>query len=181
MTWLVRLARVGAAALMILFRGTGEAAAQRTLERSGFFIGLGLGYGSLDLTCDGCDFDRQSGLSGYLRLGGAVSDRVLLGVESNGWYKSEDGVGVTAGTLTGSVYVYPSSEADLFVRGGVGIASLDSEDINADTGFGWSVGLGYDIPIGRKTALTPYANWFVGHFDGGGTNTLQVGLGVNWY
>lgn len=172
--------RAGAAIFALLLVGR-EAAAQRTLERSGFFIGVGLGYGSLDLTCDGCDFDRQSGLSGYLRLGGAITDRVLLGVESNGWYKSDDGVGVTAGTVTGTVYLYPSSEADFFVRGGAGLATLDSEDINADTDFGWSVGLGYDIPIGRKTALTPYANWFTGHFDGGGTNTLQVGLGVNWY
>ena len=53
MTWLVQLARVGAAALIILLGETGEAAAQRALERSGFFIGLGLGYGSLDLTCGG--------------------------------------------------------------------------------------------------------------------------------
>jgi hypothetical protein len=172
--------RAGAAifALLLVSR---EAAAQRTLERSGFFIGVGLGYGSLDLTCDGCDFDRQSGLSGYLRVGGAITDRVLLGVESNGWYKSDEGVGVTASTVTGTVYLYPSSEADFFVRGGAGLATLDSEDINADTSFGWSVGLGYDIPIGRTAALTPYANWFTGHFDGGGTNTLQVGLGVNWY
>jgi hypothetical protein len=47
----------------------------RPQTREGFWIGGGLGYGSLgieDLT------DREDGLSGNLTLGGTVSPRFLL-------------------------------------------------------------------------------------------------------
>jgi hypothetical protein len=165
---------------LVLATGS-QAEAQRTLERSGFFIGLGLGYGSLDITCDGCEVDREGGLSGYLKLGGAISDQVLLGVESNGWYKSEEGVGITFGTLTGSVYVYPSATANFYLRGGAGLATFHVEDFDTETGFGWSVGLGYDIPIGTKTGLTPFANLSFGHINDATVNVLQLGLGINWY
>ena len=177
-TW---VSRAGASVVTLLLFTAGPLNAQRTLERSGFFIGFGFGYGSLDITCDGCAVDREGGVSGYLKLGGALSERVLLGVESNGWYKSEEGVGITFGTLTGSVYLYPSSTANLYLRAGAGIATLDVEDFDTETGFGWSFGAGYDIPIGSRTGLTPFANWSFGDFDGGGTNVIQVGLGINWY
>jgi hypothetical protein len=154
---------------------------EQTFERSGFFIGLGLGYGSLDITCDGCEVDREGGLSGYFKLGGAVSSQVLLGVESNGWYKSEEGTSITFGTLTGSVYLYPSPAANFYLRGGAGLATFAVEDFDTETGFGWSVGLGYDIPIGRKSALTPFANLSFGHINDATVNVLQAGLGINWY
>ncbi|MGH7627870.1 MAG: hypothetical protein ACREOF_00455 [Gemmatimonadales bacterium] len=137
----VRLVRAIGIAVVALLAGAAQASAQRTLERSGFFIGLGPGYGSLDITCDGCELDRQSGLSGYLKLGGAVSRQVVLGVESNGWYKSEEGASITFGTLTGMVYVYPASSANFYLRGGVGLATFDIEDLDTETGLGWSFGL----------------------------------------
>ena len=43
--------------------------------RDGFFIGLGLGGGSFG--CTDCG-DRQSGVSGHLKLGTAVSEQLLL-------------------------------------------------------------------------------------------------------
>ena len=110
-----------------------------------------------------------------------LSRQVLLGVESNGWYKSEEGTSITFGTLTGSVYVYPVSSANFYLRGGVGLATFDIEDLDTETGLGWSFGLGYDILIGTKTALTPFANWSFGDINEATVNVLQVGLGINWY
>lgn len=152
-------------------------------ERDGLFIGVGLGWGSLDLTCDGCDVDRTSGFSGNFRIGGAVSEKLLIGGETSGWYRSEDGSSVSFGVLTGSAYFYPASKG-LYLRGGIGLAVLSADDgfaSDSETGLGFSFGAGYDIPIARKTALTPYANWMFGNFDGFGANAVQLGLAVSFY
>ena len=146
-------------------------------------MGVGLGWGSLDVTCDGCEMDRESGISGSFRIGGAVNDKLLVGVESEGWYKSIDGTAVSFGTLTASAYFYPTAKG-LYLRGGIGLAVLAVDDgyfSNSDTGFGYSLGAGYDFPVGSKTALTPYANWMFGSFDGGGANAFQLELAVSFY
>ena len=57
-----------------------EVRGQNTPARDGFWLNVGLGYGSLG--CEDCG-SREGGLSGGLALGGAVSPRVLLGVGSN--------------------------------------------------------------------------------------------------
>lgn len=167
-------------AILLLMLAASPLAAQ---ERDGLFVGFGLGWGSLDLTCDGCEMDRESGFSGNFRIGGAVSDKVLIGAESEGWYKSVEGVALSFGTLTASVYVYPSSKG-LYLRGGAGLAVLSASDgdiSESDTGFGFSLGAAYDIPVARKTAITPYANWMFGSLEGGGANAIQLGLGVSFY
>jgi opacity protein-like surface antigen len=161
------------------------AAAQQAPARDGFFFGVGFGYGGLELTCEGCDFDREGSYSGHIRLGGALNQRLLLGVESEGFYKDEATGWLTAGTITGSVYYYPLQHTPLYVRGGVGLGLLQIEvdGIGGDTqtGFGWSVGLGYDIPVGETTALTPYANWMWGDLEEGGFNIYQIGLALSIY
>lgn len=174
------------AVLALVLIGAGRLEAQgRTLERRGFFIGGGLGYGGLDITCGGCDFAREGSVSGFFHLGGAVSPQLLLGAESNGWYKSESGVSVTMATLTFTAIGYPSKTANFFVRGGAGAGVLSADagvfGSDSETGFGGSLGVGYDLPIGGRTALTPFANYFFGTFSGGGANTMQVGLGINAY
>jgi hypothetical protein len=155
----------------------------RAQERKGLFVGFGLGWGSLDVTCDGCEVDREAGFSGTFRIGGAVSDKLLVGVESEGWFKSIDGTAISFGTLTASAYFYPATKG-LYLRGGLGLAVLSANDgysSDSESAFGYSFGAGYDIPVARKTALTPYANWMFGSFDGGGANVIQLGLAVNFY
>lgn len=76
------------------------------------------------------------------------------------------------------MYVYPASNANFYLRGGAGLATFHIEDFDTETGFGWSVGLGYDIPIGTKTGLTPFANWSFGDINDATVNVLQVGLGI---
>jgi hypothetical protein len=175
-----------AAVAALAFLGAGRLDAQgRHLERKGFFIGGGMGYGGLDITCGGCDVSREGSVSGFFHLGGAVSPQLLLGAETNGWYKSLSGTSVTMGTLTFTAIGYPSKAANFFVRGGVGagVLSADAGALGSDseTGFGASLGLGYDLPIGGRTAITPFTNYFLGTFSGGGANTIQVGLGINAY
>ena len=168
------------AAVLLLVFVVSPLAAQ---EKQGLFVGIGLGWGSLDITCEGCEMDRESGFSGNFRIGGAVSDQVLIGAESEGWYKSIEGASISFGTLTASAYFYPASKG-LYLRGGIGLAVLSASDggfSDSDTGLGFSFGAGYDIPVASKTALTPYANWMFGSFDGGGVNAIQLGLAVSFY
>ena len=156
--------------------------AQQAQTRQGFWVGGGMGYGSLGLSCEGCgDVDRTGGLSGYAKLGGTLRSNILLGVEMNGWTKSEAGGRVTMGNLSGAAYWYPMATNGLFIMAGAGYSALSADDgvsSATDSGFGILGGVGYDVRVGRNLSITPVANWFRGGFDGGSANVLQLGLGV---
>lgn len=162
--------------------GAAPAAAQDDFSRDGFFIGFGLGYGSLGI--EDVD-DREGGISGYFSLGGKLNDKVLLGVESTGWYKDESGAELTYGNFSGFAQIYPSETSNFFLKAGVGLATAELDlgvlGSDSDTGLGLVAGAGIDIPLGSRFALTPYANFNYGSFDGGSANLFQFGLGLNWY
>jgi hypothetical protein len=154
-------------------------------EREGILFGVGFGYGSLGFSCDGCGDERDGSYSGNIRVGYALSPRFLVGVEGQGFYKDEPGGYLTANTVTGSVYYYPLERTPLFVRGGIGLGlisiGVDGVGTETETGFGWSLGVGYDIPVGPTYALTPYFNYFMGDFEDGNFNVFQFGLGLSVY
>ncbi len=60
--------------------------------RHGFWFSGGLGYGSLG--CKDCS-GRTGAVSGNISLGGTLSQKLLLGVSTNGWTKSESGSSLT--------------------------------------------------------------------------------------
>ena len=109
---------------MLLTLGASALAAQRPQVREGFWISGGGGYGSLDLTCSGCTVDREPGVAFLLALGGTVSRSFLLGGEIEGWTKEVNGVDITFGHVSGVAYRYPQPNGGLFIKGGVGVASL---------------------------------------------------------
>src|SRR2546427_1101390 len=122
-------------------------------------------------------------------MGGTVSDKLLLGGESNGWTKDIAGTGrVTAGNVSFTAYYYPSPANGFFLRGGLGFADYKEEGSDATVGFGATLGLGYDIRVGTMFSLTPVANFnwgSVGDAHIGGLlapgakeNVWQVGVGV---
>jgi len=171
------LRATGLAALLTVLL-TSTSFAQHAQTRQGFWIGGGMGYGTMGISCDGCpDFDREGSLSGYIKLGGTLRQNILLGVETNGWTKSEGGATLTMGNVSGAAYWYPMATNGLFVKGGVGYSILDDGFAN-ESGFGMLAGLGYDVRVGRNLSITPVANWFRGGYDGISANVLQLGLGV---
>jgi Outer membrane protein beta-barrel domain len=159
-----------------------SAVAQQAQTRQGFWIGGGMGYGSLGLSCEGCaDVGREGGLSGHAKLGGTVRENLLLGVEMNGWTDSEGAARITMGNFSGAAYWYPMPTQGLFIKAGAGYSMLGVDDgvtSADDTGFGLLGGVGYDLRVGRNLSITPVANWFRGGFDGGSANVLQFGVGV---
>jgi hypothetical protein len=175
---------------------TMSAAAQapQSSQRHGFYIGGGFGYGSAGMTCDGCTADRTNGMSGYLKLGGTLNPHLRLGVESNGWYKSEDGVDQTIGFFSGDAYWYPSVSNNFYLKGGVGYsrykASGGGNSLETN-GVGAAFGAGYDFQVAQSLAVTPFFNYlrqFSGQasFNGeslgqnGNANVFQFGVGIGY-
>jgi len=184
-----------ASVFALVLAGSGHA--QTAQERNGFWIGFGFGYGSAQVSCDGCgNASRQGGAAMFLKMGGTLSRKVLLGGELNAWGRAENGGGVALGNTSAAVYFYPAANSGFFIKGGVGYASylsLDSEGTSADgSGWGGVAGLGYDIRVGRSVSLTPVANFRFGLIGGiteNGTtimtgesqNVFDIGLGITWH
>lgn len=147
----------------------GSAQAQRAQTREGFWIGFGFGYGSASLSCgSGCSFNSSSkggGGAGFLKLGGTLSPKVLLGGEVNGWVKDVSGTTEEVGNVSAALYFYPAPASGFFLKGGAGFASYmlrnGGSSVSA-SGFGLIAGLGYDIRVGRKISLTPTGNLYFG-------------------
>lgn len=167
----------------LLLLGVSVAPAQHAQVRKGFWIGFGLGYGSLGFSCTGCSgIGREGSFSGYLKMGGTLSPNLLLGGETNGWTKSDGGITTTAGNASLTAYYYPMPAGGWFLRGGMGLSSLQSTGASSETGFGLSLGTGYDLRVGGNTSLTPVFNYNWGKPVSGLTqNFFQFGLGVTFH
>jgi hypothetical protein len=163
-------------------QGIADGGIGRPHTREGFWIGLGLGAGSLG--CEDCD-DRETSWSGNFKLGGTINPRFLLGVETNGWYKSETGVTLTYGNLSAVGYFYPSELSGFYFKAGAGFANLrvevDDFGNDSESGPGGVAGLGYDVRVGNNFSLTPYLNFMMGSFNGSTANVVQAGLGLTWH
>ena len=153
-----------------------EEGAVRDRPRRGLWFELGSGPGAVRIGCGGCEDARfASGSSGYLRVGGTISNNVLLAVEAYGFddnafgfVKGDTSIVASDATLTLSVLWYPWRNG-VFLKGGAGLASGDFT-VTPDTGavleavgvgVGMTFGLGYDWKISRKYALTVNAAAYI--------------------
>jgi hypothetical protein len=172
--------RVAGSVVLTLCLATQGTAQDSGSRRHGFWFNIGFGYGTADFNCDNCGAtSRDGGASANLALGGTLSDRLLLGVESDGWYRKESGVHTLFGNFTIAGYFYPSATGDFFLKGGVGSASYltrngSSED---DSGLGFMAGAGYDLALGRKASLTPTV---AVNFGAMGDYRGRQGVTINW-
>jgi hypothetical protein len=153
--------------------------------REGFFIGLGLGGGSFG--CSGCN-ERESGLSGHLKLGGTLNSQWLLGVESSAWTKEESGARLTHANVSAMAQFYPAATSGFFLRGGIGVSTLEASFSGGgssfsarESGLGLTAGLGYDMRVGSNFSVSPYGTFGWGDHEGGSANNFQLGLGVTWH
>lgn len=165
-----------AVALLVVF-GCSAARAQHPQTRQGFWIGFGFGGGSAHGDCDGCDFDAESGPTGYLKLGGGLSPKLLLGADVTTWVgqatdASLGSADVTAGFVAAAVYWYPTPSSGLFLKGGLGYFTLTGdantgEELESASGA-LVLGIGYDIRVGRMLSLSPMLTFAAsgkGNFD----------------
>ncbi len=165
------------------------ARAQRPQARQGFWIGFGLGYGEAYVTCAACGTASEGGPAGFLRLGGTLSPKVLLGGAVNAWSKSSQGATEILGNVTGSISYYPAAASGFFVTGGIGLSHYNLSGYGATSSTGWGVraGAGYDIRVGRMISLTPVSELTYGgglspHGQTGWKQTvIDLGLGVTFH
>jgi hypothetical protein len=119
-----KLKATGFCALLAILLAT-TAQAQQAQTRQGFWIGGGMGYGSMGLGCSSCaGVGREGSVTGYFKLGGTLRQNILLGVEMNGWTKSAGTGRVTMGNFSGAAYWYPMPAQGLFLKGGAGYSRL---------------------------------------------------------
>jgi len=146
-----------------------EEGAVRERYRKGLWFEFGSGAGAVRIGCGGCEDARfESGSSGYLRVGGTLSNHVLLAVETYGFddkafgfVEGDSSIVANDASITLSVLWYPWPSG-VFLKGGAGLASGDFT-VTPDTGavleaegvgVGMTFGLGYDWKISRKYAIT---------------------------
>jgi len=140
---------------------TGTPSRDTPKGHTGFHVAFGLGAGWLGLSCDGCgDFDRKSGVSGFLTLAGSVGKTMLIGVESTGWTKDYGGTTGQGYSLMAQITGYLNETSGLFVSTGLGLVGY-REDTDffgtlSGNGFGFSGRIGVELPLGRSVALVPY-------------------------
>lgn len=164
--------------------------------REGFWMSLGLGYGSAGLDCNDCTDQREDGSGFYLRLGGSPTPRMRIGADINAWHRSRNRTEVTFASVIGLLQLYPAERAGLFLNLGAGVTTATFEFPIVDVenkGVGVELGGGWDIGIGARFAITPFA-LYVNAFGGGRTrfNNVEIdeeinpdyllfGLGFTWH
>lgn len=153
-------------------------------NRAGLWGGFGLGAGNLGCLESGCDFDgRDWGFSGNARLGGTPSEYVRLAGGTNGYWRSEDNLTFSGGTVTFQALLFPSAK-DFFVIVGAGWAWFRAEEFGfsaTEHGAGFLIGFGYDAPISKSgnLALTPFLNWVPTTVDPT-IDFFQFGIGLTF-
>lgn len=184
--FLLALAAVPASAQSITFPASAplfstteqSGGAPRPQSRGGFWFSGGLGVGSLG--CEDCDEREVSGMAD-IALGGTLGDRLLLGAALSGWSKEEDGATLTVSTLEARVRFYPIAEKGFYLTGGLGLGTIRAEFDRFDeseNGLGLTLGLGWDIRVGRNVSITPFWHGTAVSADESDANFGSLGVAV---
>ncbi len=177
---------LGTVAVVAALLVTASAAeAQRESLHDGFWIGFGVGGGWF--TQEGAADEAVGGGAGYIRLGGTVSERVLLGGEGNAWTQVEGNTTHSRSNATFTVYFYPARRG-FFAKGGLGLASvsLETESGNTtttttDTGVGTTLGIGFDIRVARNFFITPNLDLLFQRINEVEGAAFLMSIGVTWH
>jgi len=171
-------------ALLLTIAGSAQAQGGEP-RRHGFWFSLGLGGGSVAVTCPECDAqsdERLNGIAGYVRFGGTVSPHLLVGIEGTGWVRNDEGFERRIATASATALLYPDRNAGFFLKGSIGgIRAVVENSLLVAVGEGltWQVGVGIDVYLGRGAALTPFLT-YVGSSQVGTTlNGIDTGISLN--
>jgi opacity protein-like surface antigen len=139
--------------------------------RGGFYLQGGLGMGREQFKFTGEDFSEPlTKPTLTLRLGGTPDPYIRVGAELFGWgaetTEGEEGFGA----ILGVIQFYPLRDGGLWLKAGGGWAGSTFEPYDPtefsveETGFAWSVGVGYEIQLSRSIAIGPSVELYQGSF-----------------
>jgi hypothetical protein len=171
----------------------------------GFWIGLGLGYGTTSAVCLSCGENGQQGAStGSVQLGFRIGKDILIGVRAS---MAVDGWGLYNNTREDKIYrnhlmvvgsYYFHAHQGFWGELGVGLSSYSAYNryqppgdsvayaspaslVHAE-GPGFLIALGYDFPISAELSLGPtleYTHGQLGSFTLSETQTLSEKSSLN--
>lgn len=165
---------------------TGEAVSPK-LERErnsreGFFLGFGLGGGGIHAG----NLNRGAGF-GNFRIGGGVSEKLLVMGETLSSSTKKNGVTTSANALHLSSQIFITNR--FFARPGIGVSVLNSSTTtgattttySSDAGLSFILTEGYEFRFGKSFALSPEATFNYARVDN--TNVMNYGvvIGALWY
>ncbi len=177
------------AALVLLL--SSPAIAQRTAVHEGFWISFGFG-GGMAFGDDAFDGDSKFGGAGFLRMGGSLSQQLLIGGELIGWGANKEEWSIGRAAVMFTALYYPSPKGGFYLKGGAGFAGRSAETessvgsvtttIREDHGgIGLGAGLGYDIQLARNFFLTPALDFVYTGTEGDGASLLLFTVGATWH
>jgi hypothetical protein len=133
-----------------------------------------------------------------LRIGGTVSPHFRLGAEWTIWvngYQDIDGEGIpfdvneTLNSFMAVGRLYPARSLGLYLKGGAGLgvtsASVDYGNSTSESGFATTLGVGWEIKLGRGIFFTPAVDWYQHSFEKRDDDTLyerllNLSIAVTW-
>lgn len=188
--------------IVLLCLAPGALAAQGP-ARSGFWLEGAIGTGTVRNSCHSCPYVTVAyGSADYFRIGGALSPRVLVGLEVFALSSSDLALAPGAAPVeaeNGSIapiVIWYVGRSGFFLKGGAGLArgsflvrTASGQGITTGrTGSSLTFGVGWDIGIARWLALTANLGTYVtaiGDVDVNGTvvddliaTVYEAGVGI---
>ena len=175
---------LGIGSVLVVCAATGlQAQEDDEWRREGFWASVGLGAGR--------NFEpsaEQTGGAFYARLGGTLSERILLGGEVDPWGWSSGGLLSSRTNMTATLVYLPGSARGLFLKGGLGPATAlfeirdgSTTSTSTDTGLGGTVGIGQDVRLSESLFLTPNLDFMFQRLAGQSVWLGVVTLGLTWH
>lgn len=164
------------------------ASAEENYIRNGFWGGIEAGAGLLKQSFDeGDDEDDVSFFLGF-KGGYTINPNFLIGLELSGWlleasntHDPDKGKGISQVFLI--TQLYPNKESGLFAKAGGGYVSNWSNrpgEPRRKSGWGLTVGGGYDFLLNEAIALSPFVTLSYGETGKWDYRALTFGLGVTF-
>lgn len=179
---------IHAAAILLVTSTIAVAQGSQATHRNGFLLSLGAGTGSLGSTCNECSSDRQTGLSGFIKLGRSLRSDLFLGLEGSGWHRKQHDVGFNVGFYSAMVQWYPMTGRGIWLNGGAGAATYratatsDAISVSeSESGTGATVGVGYDARLTPHFIVAAYVNAARAFGMDANPNLYQFGLALTWH
>ena len=162
------------------------ASAEKHYVRNGFWGGIDAGAGLLKQSFDEGDDENDTRFYLGFKGGYTINPHFLIGLELSGWLiEAEDLDDSEKGKGIGQVFLitqlYPRKESGLFARAGGGYVSNWSKrpgEPSRKSGWGLTVGGGYDFLLNEHIALSPFATISYGETGNWDYRAITFGLGL---